>query len=129
MPLCLIIEDHGDTREGYAEFLAFSGFEVLTAADGTAMWEILEDRLPDAIVMDLHLPKTDGWSLIRELRQAPRTREIPVVVVSASVRDSERLEAEYAGSDSFIPKPCDPDRIVAELRRLIDERKSRKRTM
>jgi two-component system, cell cycle response regulator DivK len=129
MPTCLIVEDHGDTREGYAEFLAFSGFEVLTAADGAAMWEILDDRLPDALVMDLHLPKKDGWSLIRELRRSAHTRAIPVVVVSASVRDSERLEAEQAGCDSFIPKPCDPDLIVSELRRLIGERSDGKRRM
>lgn len=129
MPSCLIIEDHGDTREGYAEFLAFSGFEVMSAADGSGMWQILHERLPDAIVMDLHLPKTDGWSLIRELRSSPATRDIPVVVVSASVRESERLEAERAGCDSFIPKPCDPERIVGELRRLIDERSGGKRTM
>jgi CheY-like chemotaxis protein len=119
MPTCLIVEDHGDTREGYAEFLAFSGFDVVTAADGAAMWEALDARLPDAIVMDLHLPKTDGWSLIRALRRSPATRRIPVVVVSASVRDSEREDAVRAGCDSFIPKPCDPARIVEDLHRLI----------
>lgn len=129
MPTCLIIEDHGDTREGYAEFLAFSGFEVMTAADGTAMWQILDGRVPDAIVMDLHLPETDGWSLIRKLRKAERTRHTPVVVVSASVRDNEREDAKLAGCDAFIPKPCDPELIVAELTGLIAECSDRKRTM
>jgi two-component system, cell cycle response regulator DivK len=122
MPRCLIVEDHGDTREGYAEFLAFSGFDVATAADGDAMWGAIEAHQPDAIVMDLHLPKTDGWSLIRALRHSPVTRGIPVVVVSASVRDSEREEAANAGCDSFIPKPCDPARIAEELHRLIAAR-------
>jgi two-component system, cell cycle response regulator DivK len=119
MPRCLIVEDHRDTREGYAEFLAFSGFDVATAADGDAMWGAIEAYRPDAIVMDLHLPKADGWSLIRALRQSPATRRIPVVVVSAAVRDGEREEAERAGCDSFIPKPCDPTRIAEELHRLI----------
>jgi two-component system, cell cycle response regulator DivK len=129
MRTCLIVEDHGDTREGYAEFLAFSGFEVLTAGDGAAMWQILDERLPDAIVMDLHLPETDGWSLIRQLRSLAPTRGIPVVVVSASVREQDRKEAERAGCDSFIQKPCDPEAIVVELHRLIDECSGGKRTV
>lgn len=129
MPTCLIVEDHGDTREGYAEFLAFSGFEVRTAGDGASMWRILDEHLPDAIVMDLHLPKTDGWSLIRQLRSSALTRAIPILVVSASVREQDRRDAEHAGCDGFIPKPCDPERIVAELHRLIDECSGGKRTM
>lgn len=121
MPSCLIIEDHADTREGFAEFLAFAGFEVMTAADGAGMWRMLDERVPDAIVMDLHLPKTDGWSLIRALRKSVRTRHTPLLVVSAAVRDGERQEAERAGCDAFIGKPCNPELIVSELTRLIAE--------
>lgn len=116
MPRCLIVDDHGDTREGYAEFLRALDFEVRTAADGEQLHVILDEWVPDVILMDLQLPRTDGWTLIRELKSAPRTRQIVIVVVSACVMPSEQQAAMDAGSDVFISKPCDPMTIVETLR-------------
>ena len=119
MPTCLVVEDHGDTRDGYVEFLTFAGFTVMSASGREEMRQRLEEQIPDAVVMDLQLPDVDGWALIRELKAAPRTRAIPVLVVSAAVRDSDREAAIKAGGDGFVAKPADPDLIVAELRRLL----------
>jgi CheY-like chemotaxis protein len=115
MPRCIIVDDHGDTRAGYAEFLTTFGFEVRTAADGEELRTLLTELLPDAIVLDLQLPRTDGWQLTREIKADPRTRHIVVVVVSACVMPSERAAAEAAGCDTFIGKPCDPMLIIDEL--------------
>jgi CheY-like chemotaxis protein len=115
MPRCIIVDDHGDTRAGYAEFLNTFGFEVRTAADGDELHTLLKAWLPDAIVLDLQLPRTDGWQLTREIKADPRTRHIVVVVVSACVMPSERAAAEAAGCDTFIGKPCDPMLIIDEL--------------
>jgi CheY-like chemotaxis protein len=115
MPRCIIVDDHGDTRAGYAEFLTAFGFEVRTAADGEELRTLLKEWLPDAIVLDLQLPRTDGWQLTREIKADPRTRHIIVVVVSACVMPSERAAAEAAGCDTFIGKPCDPMLIIDEL--------------
>jgi CheY-like chemotaxis protein len=115
MPRCIIVDDHGDTRAGYAEFLTTFGFAVRTAADGDELRRLLPEWLPDAIVLDLQLPRTDGWQLLRELRADPRTRHIIIVVVSACVMPSERADAEAAGCDAFIGKPCDPMLIIDEL--------------
>lgn len=123
MPTCLVVEDHGDTREGYVEFLRFAGFEVLSAGGRQEMRERLAEQVPDAIVMDLQLPEVDGWSLIRDLKASQRTRRVPVLVVSAAVRDSDKAGAFEAGCDAFLPKPADPDHIVAELERLLGVRK------
>jgi two-component system, cell cycle response regulator DivK len=119
MPVCLVVEDHGDTRDGYVEFLGFAGFEVMAAAGREEMHRRLADTMPDAIVMDLQLPGADGWTLIRELRASERTRHVPIVVVSAAVRESDREEARRAGCDAFLAKPVDPDVILAELQRLM----------
>ena len=78
---------------------------------------MMRDWLPDAIVLDLQLPRTDGWELTREIKSDPRTRHIAIVVVSACVLPAERAAAEEAGCDAFINKPCDPMWIVDELRR------------
>jgi two-component system, cell cycle response regulator DivK len=117
MARCIIVDDHGDTRAGYAEFLSAFGFEVRTAADADELRGVLRDWLPDAIVLDLQLPRTDGWELTREIKSDPRTRGIAIVVVSACVLPAERAAAEEAGCDAFINKPCDPISIVEELRR------------
>jgi two-component system cell cycle response regulator DivK len=123
MPTCLVVEDHGDTREGYAEFLSYAGFKVMSAAGRDEMQRHLADVIPDAVVMDLQLPEVDGWALIRELKASARTRDVPVLVVSAAVRDSDKASAFEAGCDAFLPKPADPDDIVAELGRLMAVRK------
>jgi CheY-like chemotaxis protein len=119
MPRCIIVDDHGDTRAGYAEFLSAFGFDVKTAADAEELRRLLVEWLPDAIVLDLQLPRTDGWELTREIKGDPRTRDVAIIVVSACVMPAERAAAEAAGSDAFISKPCDPMLIVEELSRRI----------
>jgi CheY-like chemotaxis protein len=115
MPRCIIVDDHGDTRAGYAEFLTACGLDVRTAGHAGELRALLAGWLPDAIVLDLQLPQTDGWQLARELRADPRTRGIVIVAVSACVLPAERAEAGAAGCDVFIGKPVDPTVILAEL--------------
>ncbi len=122
MRLCYVVEDHGDTREGYAEYLRERGFEVRTAAGADGFRALLADKTPDAIVMDLALPGTDGQALTREVKGDPRTHGVPVLVVSASVRPEDRESAAQAGADGFLAKPCDPESIVTELNRLMGVR-------
>jgi two-component system cell cycle response regulator DivK len=125
MPRCIIVDDHGDTRIGYAEFLSAFEFEVRTAADAEELRALLHDWLPDAIVLDLQLPRTDGWELTREIKSDPRTRHIAIVVVSACVMPADRAAAQEAGCDAFINKPVDPMVILEELRRqMIDRERS-----
>lgn len=119
MPLCFIVDDHGDTREGFAEYLRDWGFEVRTASDAAELQTLLTTATPAAILMDVHMPRVDGWTLTKEIKENPRTREVRVVVVSASVSAEDRLAAEQAGADAFIAKPCDPQSIVTELTRLL----------
>jgi two-component system cell cycle response regulator DivK len=127
MPRCIIVDDHGDTRTGYAEFLAAFGFDVRTAADAEELRALLKDWVPEAIVLDLQLPRTDGWELTREFKSDPRTRCIAIVVVSGCVMPAERAAAEAAGCDSFISKPVDPMVILEELNRLIADREQSSR--
>lgn len=119
MPRCIVVEDHADTREGYVEFLAMGGLSVRSAGSGEELRALLASEKPDAIVMDLHLPVVDGWTLIRELKADERTRDIPVVVVSAYVRPVDRDDAFTSGADAFIAKPCDPSLVLSELQRVI----------
>ena len=116
MRLCYVVDDHGDTREGFAEYLRTSGFDVGTAGDAGELRALMAEATPFAIVMDVQLPRVDGWTLTREIKGNPRTRPIFVIVVSASSGDGHH--ADSSGADAIIPKPCDPQRIVMELNRL-----------
>jgi CheY-like chemotaxis protein len=116
---CLIVEDHSDTRAGYAEYLEVCGIQAWTAADAEGLRERLASELPDAIVLDLQLPRTDGWQLMRELKADERTRSIPIIVVSACVMPAERAAAEEAGCDEFLMKPVDPAEIVEAIHRCV----------
>jgi CheY-like chemotaxis protein len=119
MPLCFIVDDDDDTREGFAEYLREWGFEVQTASDAGELHTLLATTTPAAILMDVQMPRVDGWTLTREIKGNTKTRDVLVVVFSASDRDKDLQAAEDAGADGFIAKPCDPHVIVNELSRLL----------
>lgn len=119
MPVCFVVDDDGDTREGFAEYLREWGFEVHTASDAGELHTLLAAVTPAAILMDVQMPQVDGWTLTREIKGNARTRNVLVLVISASDRDEDLLAAEKAGADAFIGKPCDPHVIVLELARLL----------
>ena len=119
MPVCFIVDDDGDTREGFAEYLREWGFEIHTASDAAELHALLATVTPAAILMDVQMPRVDGWTLTREIKGNPRTRDVLVLVISASDREQDLLAAEESGADAFIGKPCDPHVIVSELTRLL----------
>ena len=119
MPVCFIVDDDGDTREGFAEYLREWGFEIHTASDAVELQALLATVTPAAILMDVQMPRVDGWTLTREIKGNPRTRHVLVLVISASDREQDLLAAEESGADGFIGKPCDPHVIVSELTRLL----------
>ena len=82
--------------------------------------------MPDVILMDLSLPDMDGADVIRRLRTTPRTRNIPVVIVTG--HSPENLETDSLQYDGFVTKPCPPDALVAELARLLTSRGSSARS-
>jgi CheY-like chemotaxis protein len=116
---CIIVENHADTREAEAEYLSHCGFEVRAAEGGEALWTLIDERIPDVIVMDLKLPSVDGWELTRQIRADPRTRNVPIAVLSASVGKDDRERALASGANVFLSKPCDPEEIAATLTGLV----------
>ncbi|HEY2433730.1 MAG TPA: response regulator [Vicinamibacterales bacterium] len=119
--LVLVVEDYQDAREMYAAYLQFSGFEVAEASNGIEAVEKTTALLPDIVLMDLALPRMDGWEATRRLKADPRTRHIPVVALTGHALPGHSDGAREAGCDAFVTKPCLPDALVAEIRRLLDE--------
>jgi len=127
-PLVLIVEDYEDAREMYAEYLKYSGFRVAEARNGLEALEIAQKLLPDVILMDLALPGMDGWEATRKLKSDDRTRRIPVIAVTGHALSGHSDTARRAGCDAFVSKPCLPDALVAEVRKMLDSTRSKGRS-
>ena len=116
-PLVLIVDDVDHGREICAEYLEFRGFRVATAADGQEALDKAFELIPDVILMDLSLPVIDGWEATRRLKMDSRTKEIPVIALTAHALASAHDRAMEAGCDSVVTKPCLPRDLEAEVRR------------
>jgi CheY-like chemotaxis protein len=118
-PLILIVDDMPDIRDMYAEYLSGQGFRPEIAGDGFEALSKATVMGPDVIVMDLNLPSLDGWEATRRLKANDLTRSIPVIALTGlSVRYSKAAALE-AGCDGFLTKPCYPDALADEIRRVL----------
>lgn len=119
-PLVLIVDDVDHGREISSEYLEFRGFRVATAADGQEALDKAFELLPDIILMDLSLPKIDGWEATRRLKNDDRTRSIPIIALTAHALASAHDKAMEAGCDAVVTKPCLPRELEAEVRRQLE---------
>ena len=115
----LLVEDQSDLRRLYAEQLTISGFDVIEAGDGAQAIAHTTRQAPDVVLMDLSLPGIDGWEATRRLKSDDRTAHIPVVALTAHDGAPELERATNAGCDWFVPKPCPPDALIVEIRRVL----------
>ena len=118
-PLVLIVEDQSDLRQLYVQELTISGFDVIEAANGLDAIAHCSSQYPDVILMDLSLPVLDGWEATRRLKSDSRTAHIPVVALTAHDGSGELQRATRAGCDWFVPKPCPPNDLIEEVRRVL----------
>jgi CheY-like chemotaxis protein len=117
--LVLVVEDYQDAREMYSAYLQFSGYRVAEATNGLEAIEKANQLMPDIILMDLALPKVDGWEATKRLKSDPRTKHIPIVALTGHALAGFAEGAREAGCDAFVTKPCLPDALVAEIRRML----------
>src|SRR6478609_7223816 len=120
-PKVLVIEDERALVEVLSANLERNGFDVLTAYDGQDGLRQAQLKLPDLIVLDLMLPVKPGLEVCRELRNGVRTRDIPIVMVTAKAEESDQLVGFAMGADDYVTKPYSikvlVERIKKELRR------------
>jgi CheY-like chemotaxis protein len=106
-PSILVVDDSVDSREMLAEYLAFRGFPVTQAQNGTEAIEAARRVQPHVILMDLRMPVVDGWEATRQLKADPLTTGIIIVAVTAHAFPREQQAARAAGCDAVIAKPYD----------------------
>jgi two-component system, cell cycle response regulator DivK len=118
-PRVLLVDDYPDAREMYTEYLQYSGFDVVEAGNGIEALQRAVDATPDIILMDLSLPVMDGWEATRRLKADQRTASIPVVALTGHALAGISEGAKKAGCDAFVTKPCLPEDLVKEIRKIL----------
>ena len=118
----LIVEDNEMSRDLLLRRLARRGYEVLGAMDGIEAIEAARTQRPDLILMDMSLPKMDGWTATQILKSDPLTRATPVVALTAHAMQGDRAKALAAGCDAFETKPVDLARLLETINQLLPER-------
>ncbi len=108
MSKILIVDDDPLCRDLLGESLSFMGYETLFASDGLEALELLEQGTPDLILMDLAMPRLDGFGAIRRIRADSRFDKLPVIAVTANAMRGQREEALALGFDDYFTKPVDP---------------------
>ena len=117
----LFIEDEQAARDGFATYLAGSGYEVLPAATGQQALALAAEWTPDVVVLDLGLPDIDGWEVARQLKAAPPTANTPIIALTGADLPHERVSAMRAGCDRHMSKPCEPAALIDMIRLCIGD--------
>jgi two-component system cell cycle response regulator DivK len=119
MTKILYVEDNDDNVYMLRGRLTRAGFAVAVATDGEQGVAMAASEAPDLILMDLSLPVLDGWEATRRLKEAPATRPIPIIALSAHAMEGDRAKAIAAGCDDYDTKPVDLPRLLGKIRTLL----------
>ncbi len=121
-PKILLADDEQDIALVARMRLEVSGYEVATAADGAEAIERFESFQPDLVLLDLRMPKLDGYQVCRMLKSNPATRSVPVIIFSASSSQALALERKCLelGADDFVRKPYSSEELLAKVRRYLN---------
>lgn len=111
----LVIDDDAKTRDLVAAFLGGAGYEVRGAEDGAAGLRLAAAEPPDIVVLELRMPGMDGYKVCRILRRGLRTRQVPVVMLTASDDPHLNREAYAAGAQACVPKPFRKEGLIAAI--------------
>lgn len=115
-PLVLVVDDNKITTKLMRRYLESNGFQAEEAGDGVECLERVAARHPDAIILDVMMPRMDGFETVRALKSDPDTALIPVAIVTALNDSATQTKAVEAGADDFLTKPIDENLLIAKAR-------------
>jgi CheY-like chemotaxis protein len=119
MTRVMLAEDNAVNRELLRELLEIRGYQVTEARDGQEAVEMLDQTRPDILLLDLGMPKLDGFGVVRHIRASPGLADLPVLAVTAYAMRGDREEVLKAGFDGYLSKPIDATALATEMERLL----------
>jgi two-component system phosphate regulon response regulator PhoB len=121
-PVVLVVEDEPSIQELIAVGLARNGHTVKRAGNADEALRVVQEALPDVIVLDWMLPDASGPSITRKLRSDARTREVPIIMLTARAGDDDKVEGLAAGADDYVTKPFSPRELEARIQAVLRRR-------
>jgi DNA-binding response OmpR family regulator len=118
-PRILIVDDEPNIVVSLEYLLGREGWQTAVAADGEAALEALERSSPDLVVLDVMLPKLNGFEVCRRIRADPRWRSLRILMLTAKSRDTEVSKGLGMGADAYVTKPFSTKELVAHIRQLL----------
>jgi len=119
MSTVLVVEDSVTQREMIEDLLKGSGLTVKTAGDGVEALEQILDNCPDIVVMDIVMPRMNGYELCRRIKTDPKTERVPIVMCSSKGEEFDRYWGMKQGADAYIAKPFQPQELVGTVKQLL----------
>jgi two-component system, cell cycle response regulator DivK len=120
----LLVEDDELSRDMLSRRLKLEDYDVVEAADGLEAVDLAHAQMPDLILMDINLPKLDGWQAIRRLKGHEATCSIPVIVLTAHAMKGDEQRSFEAGCDAFETKPVEWARLTSTIKKLLNKKGS-----
>ncbi|MBD6618691.1 response regulator transcription factor [Komarekiella sp. 'clone 1'] len=121
MPLTiLVVDDDLGTRLSISDYLELSGYSLIMANDGQEALAMVDEYHPDLIVTDIVMPRMNGYELVRQVRQKPAFRLLPVILLTARTKTQERILGYQSGCDLYLPKPFELEELAAAIRNLLE---------
>jgi CheY-like chemotaxis protein len=121
MSTLLLVEDNKPNRRMVKRKLSTNGFEVIEAGDGKEALERVREDRPDLVLMDLSLPRMDGWEVTSRINNDEEISNIPVVALTAHAQPADRESALEAGCRDYLSKPVDFDELFSTVDEILDE--------
>ena len=126
-PYILIVDDDPDILEGILTILETRPYRLATARDGKKCVEMIAEEVPDLLILDLLMPRMDGWGVIRELRSEPRHAQIPIMILTTVIEDASRRRYELETGmtmdvQDYVQKPAKPADLIAGVEKLLSTR-------
>ena len=123
-PYILIVDDDPDILEGILTILETQSYRLATARDGKKCMELLQEEMPDVLILDLLMPRMDGWGVIREMRNNPRFAKVPIMILTTVIEDASRrryeLEVGMAMDvQDYVQKPAKPAELLQRVGKLL----------
>lgn len=115
----LLVEDNEDNLVVYRTILEHVGYRVIEARDGEEGVAAAREHHPDLILMDISIPKIDGWEATKRLKADDATSAIPIIALTAHALEEDRQKATDAGCDGYLAKPVEPRRVVQEVEQFV----------
>jgi twitching motility two-component system response regulator PilH len=119
MSKILVVEDSAPQREMISELLQKSGLVVSVATDGVEAIEKIQTYKPDLVVLDIVMPRMNGFEVCRQIKSDPQTQNVPVVLCSSKTEDFDRYWGMKQGADAYIAKPFQPRELIGTIKQFL----------